>query len=114
MVGSAVLRYDRLYLDMCGQLGLKPAPKWTAGYNHVRSVCFYTSSILVDVLFVEPPIDTPRIRGQEVLNINELDEFSRREIKDELIDFIHENRFNSGQKLANEYFYLLALAFSTK
>lgn len=112
MSGSSCVRYDRLYTEMCAQLGLIPDPKWTAGYKHIRSVVFYTSSIGATTILVEPPHEVPKIKRKSIPFTAQLDEFERREIKDGLIDFIHDNRFRDDQNVANEFFYLLALAFS--
>jgi hypothetical protein len=113
MSGSILLRYERLYYDMCAALGLHPAPKWTAGFGHIRESVFHTTSFLADVLFVEPPRVVPFIRGVEIPTLTHLDEFKRLEVKDHLAKFIHDNRFRSGQEVANEFFYLLAIAYSS-
>lgn len=112
MSGSILLRYERLYYDMCMALGLNPDPKWTAGFGSIRSAVFHTTSIVANTLFVEPPQNVPKVRGLLVPKLSQLDEFNRREVKDHLTDFIHDNRFRTGQEVANEYFYLLAIAFS--
>lgn len=112
MGGSSCIRYDRLYNDMCNQLALIPAPGWTAGYKHIRSVAFYTTSVISTTIQVEPPQEVPTVRGKGIVFSSKLDEFERREIKDGLIDFLHENRFSNDQQSANKFFYLLALAFS--